>query len=44
MGIGGSRGGGCGATVRGGDGQLEAVAYDICMTIRFVILLIRECC
>ena len=44
MGIGGSRGGGCGTTVRGGDGQLEAVVYDICMTIRFVILIIREYC
>lgn len=38
MGIGGSHGGGCGATVRGGDGQSELVAYDICMMIRFVIL------
>ena len=44
MGIGGGRGCGCGATVRGGDGQLEAVAYDIRMTIGSVILLIRECC
>ena len=40
MGIGGGRGCGCGATMRGGDGQLEAVAYDICMTIGSVILLI----
>ena len=41
MGIGGNRGGGCGAAVMGWDGQLEVVAYDICMTIRFVIILIR---
>ena len=44
MEIGGSRGGGCGATVRGGDEESEAVAHDICMMIHFVILLIREHC
>ena len=42
MGIGGHRGGGCGAAVTGCDGQLEAVAYDICMTIRFVILVFEN--
>lgn len=36
MGIGGSRGGGCGATVRGGDGQLETVTYDMYIMIRLV--------